>query len=67
MLLLDVNPLSLGMSLVGGVTQVVIERNSTLPVTKVWNTENAYSQDNYFSPATTIVEGKIIYIVHFYS
>ena len=57
MILLDVNPLSLGINLVGGVTRVVVERNTTLPVRQVHRTVNANSQALTFSIDTTIVEG----------
>ena len=60
-LLLDVNPLSLGIDVRGDVTHVVIERNSTLPVRKVYRTQNPYSRTTSFSLRTTVVEGKIIF------
>ena len=62
-LLIDVNPLSLGMDLDGGVTKVVIERNSTLPVRKVYRTVNPRSFDVPRTFVTTVVEGRNIAFV----
>ena len=57
-LLLDVNPLSLGMGLRGGVTKVVIERNSMIPVKKVVaGLGNAST--NATTLLCTIVEGEV--------
>ena len=57
-LLLDVNPLSLGMNLRGDVTKVVIERNSMIPIKRVL-TGLANSTSNATVLRCTIVEGKI--------
>ena len=57
MLLIDANPLSLGLDL-GGVTQVVIVRNSTIPTRVLQRTRNASSQAVPYSVRTTIVEGE---------
>ena len=57
MILLDVNPLSLGLGLNGGVTAVAIERNSTLPVRKICKSENSHSETSPWTAKTTIVEG----------
>ena len=57
-LLLDVNPLSLGMNLRGDVTKVVIERNSMIPIKKVL-TGLANAATNATVLRCTIVEGKI--------
>ena len=56
-ILLDVNPLSLGKGLHGGVTGVVIKRNTTLPVTKSYRSVSAYSQASPWTLTNSIVEG----------
>jgi molecular chaperone DnaK len=56
MLLLDVTPLSLGVETLGGVTDVVIERNSTIPVrkSKVYST----ADDNQNQVEIHILQGE---------
>jgi molecular chaperone DnaK len=56
MLLLDVTPLSLGVETLGGVTDVVIERNTTIPV----NTSKVYStaDDNQNQVEIHILQGE---------
>lgn len=55
-ILLDVNPLSLGLNLHGDVTQVLIERNSTLPVRKSITTKNAQTEASSWTSTVMIVE-----------
>ena len=62
-LLLDVNPLSLGMNLKGGVTKVVIERNSMIPVKNVV-TGLANAGTNATTLRCDIVEGKFSLFCH---
>lgn len=56
LLLLDVTPLSLGIETLGGVSTVIIERNTTIPVTKsqVFST----AADNQTSVEIHIVQGE---------
>jgi len=56
MLLLDVTPLSLGVETLGGVTDVVIERNTTIPVnkSKVYST----ADDNQNQVEIHILQGE---------
>ncbi len=56
LLLLDVTPLSLGIETLGGVSTVIIERNTTIPVTKsqVFST----ASDNQTSVEIHIVQGE---------
>ncbi len=56
LLLLDVTPLSLGIETLGGVSTVIIERNTTIPVTKsqVFST----ATDNQTSVEIHIVQGE---------
>ena len=56
LLLLDVTPLSLGIETLGGVSTVIIERNTTIPVTKsqVFST----AADNQTSVEIHVVQGE---------
>ncbi|EIA24916.1 Chaperone protein dnaK, partial [Candidatus Arthromitus sp. SFB-2] len=56
LLLLDVTPLSLGIETLGGVSTIIIERNTTIPVTKsqVFST----AADNQTSVEIHIVQGE---------
>ncbi|BAK81357.1 molecular chaperone DnaK [Candidatus Arthromitus sp. SFB-rat-Yit] len=56
LLLLDVTPLSLGIETLGGVSTVIIERNTTIPITKsqVFST----AADNQTSVEIHIVQGE---------
>eukprot|EP00092_Neocalanus_flemingeri_P062421 GFUD01075291.1.p1 GENE.GFUD01075291.1~~GFUD01075291.1.p1 ORF type:complete len:873 (-),score=216.42 GFUD01075291.1:609-3194(-) len=56
LLLLDVNPLSLGINLKGDITQVIIERNSLIPIQ---NTYNVQTSENFQKTiGFQIVEGE---------
>ena len=58
LLLLDVNPLSLGINLKGGITKPVIERNSLIPIQNIYNVETAehYQTEVCFK----VIEGRHI-------
>ena len=59
LLVLDINPLSLGLDVKGGITKVVIERNSVIPIS---NTFLCTTSKNFqTSVVFPIVEGDIYF------
>ena len=55
-LLMDVTPLSIGINLVGGITDVKIKRNTTIPVKKTFEVETALDGQSVIT--ITATEGK---------
>ena len=61
MLLLDITPLSLGLNSIGGITKVVVERNSLIPLQKTQDVATA--ANNQTVVCFEIVEGIFVYFL----
>ena len=61
MLLLDITPLSLGLNMIGGITKVVVERNSLIPLQKTQDVATA--ANNQTVVCFEIVEGILVYFL----